>query len=64
MIGLFDIMDESISDELGVDVKTYIKIIDGRCTEEEANFIIMTILDGDSENMEKAKETFMKYLDE
>jgi hypothetical protein len=64
MIGLFDIMDESISDQLGVDVKTYIKIIDGRCTEEEANFIIMTILDGDSENMEKAKETFMKYLDE
>lgn len=64
MIGLFDIMDESISDQLGVDVKTYIKIIDGKCTEEEANFIIMTILDGDSENIEKAKETFMKYLDE
>jgi hypothetical protein len=64
MIGLFDIMDQSIADELGVDIKTYIKIIDGKCSQEEADFIIMTILDGDSENLEKAKETFSKYLEE
>lgn len=64
MIGLYDMMDSAIAGELGVDVETYIDIIDKKCTEEEANFIIMTILDEDEENLEKAKEMFNKYLDE
>ena len=64
MIGLYDMMDMAIAGELGVDVETYIDIIDDKCTEEEANFIIMTILDEDEENLEKAKEMFSKYLDE
>ena len=57
-------MDMAIAGELGVDVETYIDIIDDKCTEEEANFIIMTILDEDEENLEKAKEMFNKYLNE
>jgi ribonucleotide reductase beta subunit family protein with ferritin-like domain len=61
---LYDMMDNAIAGELGVDVKTYIKIIDSMCTEEEANYIIMTILEEDEENQEKAKEIFNKYLDE
>jgi hypothetical protein len=64
MAGLWDMMDMAIAGELGVDVETYIKVIDGKCSEEEANFIIMTILDEDEENLEKAKEKFNKYLDE
>ena len=64
MSGLWDMMDYAIAGELGVDVETYIKIIDYECTEEEANFIIMTILEEDKENLEKAKQTFNKYLDE
>lgn len=63
MIGLWDIMDQAIADALGVDIETYIKIIDGKCTEEEANFIILTILDEDADNLEKAKQMFNKYLD-
>lgn len=63
MIGLWDMMDQAIANELGVDVETYIDIIDGKCTEEEADFIIMTILDEDTDNLEKAKEMFNKYLD-
>lgn len=63
-MGLWDMMDMAIAGELGVDVETYIDIIDDKCTEEEANFIIMTILDEDEENLEKAKEMFNKYLDE
>jgi hypothetical protein len=63
MAGLFDMMDMAIAGELGVDVEVYIDIIE-KCTEEEANFIIMTILDEDEENLEKAKEMFNKYLDE
>lgn len=64
MGGLFDMMDDAIVQELGVDLYTYIKIIDHKCTEEEANFIILAILEEDTNNIEKAKEMFNKYLDE
>lgn len=64
MAGLFDMMDYAIAGELGVDVETYIRVIDCECTQEEADFIILTILEEDADNLEKAKETFNKYLDE
>ena len=64
MAGLFDMLDHGIAGELGVDVEVYIKIIDHKCTEEEANFIILTIMEEDQGNLEKAKETFNKYLNE
>jgi Cys-tRNA synthase (O-phospho-L-seryl-tRNA:Cys-tRNA synthase) len=64
MAGLWDMMDMSIAGELGVDIETYINIIDNKCTDEEAQFIIMTILDEDQGNLEKAKETFNKYSNE
>jgi hypothetical protein len=63
MPGLFDMMDIAIAGELGVDVEVYVDIIE-KCTEEEANFIILTILEEDADNIEKAKEMFNKYLDE
>jgi len=63
MIGLWDMMDMAIAGELGVDVEVYIDIIE-KCTEEEANFIILTILEEDTDNIEKAKEMFNKYLNE
>ncbi len=63
MIGLWDMMDQAIAQELGVSVETYIDIIDGKCTEEEADFIIMTIMEEDADNLEKAKQMFNKYLD-
>lgn len=64
MAGLFDMMDYAIAGELGVDVQTYVKIIDCKCTEEEANFIILTIMEEDQDNLEKAKQMFDKYLNE
>jgi hypothetical protein len=63
MAGLFDMMDMAIAEELRVDVKVYIDIIE-KCTEEEANFIIMAIMEEDADNIEKAKEMFNKYLNE
>jgi len=63
MAGLFDMMDMAIAGELGVDVEVYIDIIE-KCTEEEANFIIMTIIEGDEDNLDKAKKMFNKYKDE
>ena len=56
-------MDIAIARELGVDVEVYVDIIE-KCTEEEANFIILAILEEDADNIEKAKEMFNKYLDE
>ena len=63
MRGLWDMMDMAIAGVLGVDVEVYIDIIE-KCTEEEANFIIMTVMEEDQDNIEKAKEMFNKYLDE
>lgn len=63
MAGLWDMMDHAIANELGVDVEVYIDIIE-KCTEEEANFIILTIMEEDQDNLEKAKEMFNKYLNE
>lgn len=47
---------------LGVDLKTYIEIIDKKCTEEEATFIINTIMDQDTNTIEKAKALFHSKL--
>lgn len=64
MIGLFDIMDQAIAEELGVDVKTYIKVIETKTSDEDTDFIIMSILEGDESKKQKAKELFNKYLTE
>jgi alpha-galactosidase/6-phospho-beta-glucosidase family protein len=64
MIGLFDIMDQAIAEELGVDVKTYIKVIDMKASDEDADFIIMSILEGDEKKKEKAIEMFKSYMAE
>ena len=58
----FDAMDQITADELGVSIETYIEIIENKCSDEEAEFIIMTLLMGDTDNIEKANETFNKYL--
>ena len=64
MKALYDMMDYNIAEELGVDVETYIELIENKCSAEDANFIIMTLLTDDTDNLEKAKETFNKYLNE
>lgn len=64
MPGLWDMMDNAIAGELGVDLETYIKVIDHKCTDEEANFIILTIMEEEVDNLQKAKQTFNKYLNE
>jgi hypothetical protein len=61
MLGLFDIMDEAIATELGVDIKTYIDVIENRCTYEEAKLIIDNIWDEDG-NPDLAKELFNEKL--
>ena len=62
MGGLYNLMDEAMAQELGLDLKTYIEVIDKKCAEEEATFIIDTIMDEDEVNIEKAKALFNSKL--
>lgn len=51
-----------MAQELGVDVKTYIEVIDKKCTVDEATFIIDSILEEDAANIEKAKALFTSKI--
>jgi len=39
MTGFYDLIDIGMADALGVDVETYIEVIEDRCTIEEATLI-------------------------
>jgi hypothetical protein len=57
-MGLYEMIDEAIAFELGVDVETYVDVIENKCTLEEADAIIGIIWEkGD---IEEAKQLFNK----
>jgi hypothetical protein len=60
--GLYDMMDGAMAEVLGVDLETYIDVIDNKCTYEEADFIISAVWGEDESEIEKAKEIFNKYI--
>lgn len=62
MGGLYNLIDDVMAQELGVDVKTYIEVVDKKCTVDEATFIIDTIMDEDEVNIEKTKALFHSKL--
>lgn len=58
---LFELMDHAIADELGVDLETYIDVIENKCSYEEADFIIEQLFnEGD---VEAAKQMFNSKLE-
>ena len=60
MMDLFELMDHAIADELGVDLETYVDVIENKCSYEEADFIIDQLFnEGD---IEAAKEMFNSKL--
>ncbi len=60
MMGLFEMLDGAFADELGVDLETYVDVIENRCTLEEADFIIDQLFnEGD---IDAAKEMFNSKL--
>lgn len=61
MMGLFDMMDDAMATELGVDLKTYIRVIEDLCTLEEADFIIDNMWQEDG-NIGAAKQLFNSKL--
>ena len=62
-LGLFDLFDQAIAGELGVDVKTYIRVIEHEnTTDDEQTIIIEGIMSDDVEAKAKAKELFNRKL--
>jgi len=60
MMNLFEMMDDAFAQELGVDLKTYVDVIENKCTFEEADFIISNLFN--EEDIEKAKQMFNSKL--
>jgi len=56
MMGLYEMIDEAMAFELGVDVETYVDVIENKCTLEEADAIIDAIWTKD--DIEEAKQLF------
>ena len=61
MPGLYDLMDEVMATELGVDLNTYIHVIEDLCTLEEADFIIDNMWQEDGD-IDAAKQLFQSKL--
>jgi hypothetical protein len=56
MIGLFEMIDDAFAQTLGVDLETYVDVIENKCTLEEADFIISNLFN--EEDIEEAKQLF------
>jgi hypothetical protein len=64
MAGIFDLVDSMVAQELGVDEKTYIQVIEHECTYWQAQFIIGAMFEeGNSIRKEKARKIFNQYVD-
>ena len=61
MIGLYDFMDEAIATELGVDLDTYIHVIENVCTLDEVDFIIDNIWQ-ENGDIDASKQLFQSKL--
>jgi hypothetical protein len=60
-MGLYDMMDIAIADELGVDIDVYTNVIENKCTHWEMVFIIGAMWDEEREDRKlRAKNLFME----
>ena len=60
MMELYDLMDDAMATELGVNLTTYIHVIEEICTLEEADFIIDNIWQ--EHDVEAARQLFNSKL--
>jgi hypothetical protein len=63
IMGIFDMFDQALADDLGVDVETYINTID-KFDDEDMEYIIGTLLNEKTsvEEKEKARDLFNTKL--
>lgn len=60
-MGLYDMMDIAIADELGVDLEVYTNVIENKCTHWEMVFIIGAMWDEERDDRKlRAKNLFME----
>ena len=59
-MGLFEMMDQAFAEELGVNLETYVDVIENRCTLEEADFIIDQLFN--EKDVDTAKQMFNNKL--
>jgi len=57
-IGFFGMMDETISYSLETTPEEYARVIEEKCSYSEGKFIILSILSGREDKIEKAKLLF------
>jgi tRNA A-37 threonylcarbamoyl transferase component Bud32 len=58
-LGLFDLFDQIVAEALGVDVETFVRVIESESvSDEEQEQIIMGVLEGDNDSIQKSKELF------
>ena len=60
-MGLYGFFDEAIAMELGVDLDTYIHVIENVCTLDEADFIIDNIWQ-ENGDIDASKQLFQSKL--
>ena len=60
MMGLFEMLDNAFAEELGVNLETYVDVIENKCTVEEAGFIIDQLFN--EKDVDAAKEMFNNKL--
>ncbi len=59
MLGLFDLFDGAVAEALGVDLETYVRVIESdNVSDEEQEQIIMGVLEGDADSIQKSKQLF------
>lgn len=61
-IGFFGLMDETISHSLKTTPEEYTRVIEEKCSYSEGKFIILSILSGREDKIEKAKLLFKSKL--
>lgn len=61
-VGLYDLFDSAMANEMGVSIEEWIEVIENRCTLDEADFIISSLFEG--ADVDGAKRLFdSKRLD-
>lgn len=57
-IGIFGLIDETIASAMETTTETYDEVIENKCSYIEAKFIILSVLSGREDKIEKAKVLF------
>lgn len=61
-IGIFGLIDETIASAMDTTTETYDEVIENKCSYIETKFIILSVLSGREDKIERAKVLFNSKL--